>query len=119
MIKYIFKFNSVNVNIYFDKNIPNLSMILIKADNYSSSLNILKLEINAQHLERIPFDILRYLLNNKLDGFFIKVENFILENDCYITSYKKNPIFRNTMKDTVTNKAEKDLLFYKAVDMLK
>lgn len=37
--------------------------ILIKEDNYSS-LNILRLEINVQHLERIPFDILRYLLNN-------------------------------------------------------
>ena len=37
VIKYIFRFNSVNVNIYFDefdKNIPNLSMILIKGDNY-------------------------------------------------------------------------------------
>ena len=50
VIKYIFKFNSVNVNIYFDefdKNIPNLSMILIKGDNYYSSLNILRPEINV------------------------------------------------------------------------
>lgn len=116
VIKYIFKFNSVNVNIYFDefdKNIPNLSMILIKGDNYYySSLNILRPEINVQYLEKIPLDILRYLLNNnKLDEFFIKVENFILENDCYITSYKKDPIFKNTMKYTVTNKVRKDLPF--------
>ena len=99
VIKYIFRFNSVNVNIYFDefdKNIPNLSMILIKGDNYYySSLNILSPEINVQYLEKIPLDILRSLLNNnKLDKFFIKVENFILKNDCYITSYKKDSILR-------------------------
>ena len=116
VIKYRFKVNSVNVNIYFDeydKNIPNLSMILIKDNNYYySSLNILKPEIDVQYLEAIPSDILQSILkDNKLDDFFKKIENFILENDCYTTSYKNDYIFKNTMFYSVKNKNRKDLPF--------
>lgn len=116
VIKYRFKVNSVNVNIYFDeydKNVPNLSMILIKDINYYySSLNILKPEIDVQYLEAIPFDILQSILkDNKLDDFFKKIENFILKNDCYTTSYKNDYIFKNTMLYSVKNKNRKDLPF--------
>lgn len=116
VIKYRFKVNSVNVNIYFDeydKNIPNLSMILIKDNNYYySSLNILKPEIDVQYLEAIPCDILQSILkDNKLDDFFKKIENFILENDYYTTSYKNDYIFKNTMFYSVKNKNRKDLPF--------
>ena len=47
----------------------------------------------------------------RLCEFFIKVENFILKNDCYITSYKKDSIFKNTMKYAVNSKSRKDLPF--------
>lgn len=116
VIKYRFKVNFVNVNIYFDeydKNIPNLSMILIKDNNYYySSLNILKPEIDVQYLEAIPCDILQSILkDNKLDDFFKKIENFILENDYYTMSYKNDYIFKNTMFYSVKNKNRKDLPF--------
>lgn len=116
VVKYTFVFNGVKVNVYFDKfdsEVPNLSVILVKdKDYYYSSLNVLNPQINVQYLEDIPLNILeRILKDNKLDVFFQEIENHIMTSSCLNTSYKKDGIFKNTMRYSIKGKGRKDLPF--------
>lgn len=118
VLKYYFKFKGVNVNAYFDnydKNLPNLSVILIKdKDYYYTSLNILNVNIHKEYLEAIPRNILRKIENENqhLDDFFDEIDNQVLRKDPVRTSYTKDKIYKNTIKYTVANNPNrKDLPF--------
>lgn len=103
-IKYHFKHNSVNVNIFFDAyddKTPSMSMILsYDRDYYYTSLNINNTEVRTEYLEHIPSVILNQILDesNHLDAFFADIEEHILEDNRIVINYERDTCFVNTMK---------------------
>ncbi|MCM1234711.1 MAG: hypothetical protein NC489_31805 [Ruminococcus flavefaciens] len=112
-LKYYYKYKGVNVNLYFDgydENNPCFTMILVYDKNfYYTSLNVKDTNLTKQYLEEIPPNILYQILeDNKLDGFFKKVDDYILRETPKIINYNNDRIFVNTMK---YNKGRHDLPF--------
>ena len=103
-IKYRFRYNNVDVNIYFDaydEKAPSMSMILAyDRAYYYTSLNINNTEVRTEYLEKIPFVILDQILDesHQLISFFAEIEKHILENNKIVINYEKDTCFINTMK---------------------
>ncbi|MBD5499896.1 MAG: hypothetical protein HDR10_01650 [Lachnospiraceae bacterium] len=103
-IKYRFRYNNVDVNIYFDAyddKAPSMSMILAyDRVYYYTSLNINNTEVRTEYLEKIPFAILNQILDGShhLISFFAEIEKHILENNRIVINYEKDTCFINTMK---------------------
>lgn len=103
-IKYHFKHNSVDVNIFFDAyddKMPSMSMILSYGGKYYyTSLNINNTEIRTEYLEKIPFVILNQILDESyhLNTFFADIEKHILEDNKIVINYERDICFTNTMK---------------------
>lgn len=103
-LKYHFKHNNINVNIFFDAyvdKVPSMSMILAyEKKYYYTSLNISNTEVRTEYLEKVPFVILNQILdeNNHLNAFFADIENHILNDDKIVINYERDICFINTMK---------------------
>lgn len=103
-IKYRFRYNNVDVNIYFDAyddKVPSMSMILAyDRVYYYTSLNINNTEVRTEYLEKIPFATLNQILDggHHLNSFFAEIEKHILENNKIVINYEKDTCFINTMK---------------------
>lgn len=104
-IKYHFKYNNVDVNIFFDaydNRTPSLCMILsYNKKYYYTSLNVNKTTVRTEFLVKIPPVILNQILNmhNHLDDFFEDIERHILgDNNKSVINYEKDVCFINTMK---------------------
>lgn len=113
-LKYYFKHNNVDINIFFDnydKSAPSMNMILAyNKKYYYTSLNVNNTEVRTEYLESIPLEILEQLLddNNHLDGFFEDIEEHILSNNKIVINYETDICFVNTMK---YSRSRKDLPF--------
>lgn len=121
-IKYRFRYNNVDVNIYFDaydEKAPSMSMILAydKA-YYYTSLNINNTEVRTEYLEKIPFVILDQILDesHQLISFFAEIEKHILENNKIVINYEKDTCFINTMK---YSRSRTDLPFLQSLRKVK
>lgn len=121
-IKYRFRYNNVDVNIYFDAyddKAPSMSMILAyDRTYYYTSLNINNTEIRTEYLEKIPFAILNQILdeNHHLNSFFEEIEKHILENNKIVINYEKDTCFINTMK---YSRSREDLPFLQSLRKVK
>lgn len=121
-IKYRFRYNNVDVNIYFDAyddKAPSMSMILAyDRTYYYTSLNINNTEVQTEYLEKIPFAILNQILdeNYQLNSFFAEIEKHILENNKIVINYEKDTCFINTMK---YSRSRADLPFLQSLRKVK
>ena len=121
-IKYRFRYNNVDVNIYFDAyddKAPSMSMILAyDRTYYYTSLNINNTEVQTEYLEKIPFAILNQILdeNYQLNSFFAEIEKHILENNKIVINYEKDTCFINTMK---YSRSREDLPFLQSLRKVK
>lgn len=102
-VKYIYKYNNVFVNLYFDAYDPNsYSLIMILSAEkqfYFSTLNIMNTRIRKEYLPELPYIFLeKILVNNELDTFYQHMENKILEATPITTSYRVDKIFLQTIK---------------------
>lgn len=103
-LKYYFKHNNVDVNIFFDAyddKVPSMSMILAyEKKYYYTSLNISNTEVRTEYLEKIPFVILEQILdeNKHLNAFFADIEEHILNDVKIVINYERDICFINTMK---------------------
>ncbi|HDN2514150.1 TPA: hypothetical protein P1K40_000332 [Clostridioides difficile] len=102
-LKYHYKYNGVNVNIYFDAYDPrslSLDMILLyDKESYYTPLNISNTNIQTEYLKDIPLKILsRILVDEHLIEFYKNMENHILKDNHRVNSYSRDIIFVNTMK---------------------
>lgn len=121
-IKYRFKYNNVDVNIFFDAydhKIPSMSMILAyDREYYYTSLNINNTEVRTEYLGKIPFAILNQILDEsrRLNTFFADIEQHILENNKIVINYEKDICFVNTMK---YSQSRTDLPFLQSLRKVK
>ena len=121
-IKYRFRYNNVDVNIYFDaydEKAPSMSMILAyDRAYYYTSLNINNTEVRTEYLEKIPFVILDQILDesHQLISFFAEIEKHILENNKIVINYEKDTCFINTMK---YSRSRTDLPFLQSMRKVK
>ncbi|MBD5393982.1 MAG: hypothetical protein HDR71_06870 [Lachnospiraceae bacterium] len=121
-IKYRFRYNNVDVNIYFDTyddKVPSMSMILAYARAYYyTSLNINNTEVRTEYLEKIPFAILNQILDEShhLNAFFAEIEKHILDNNKIVINYEKDTCFINTMK---YSRSRTDLPFLQSLRKVK
>lgn len=121
-IKYRFRYNNVDVNIYFDAyddKAPSMSMILAyDRMYYYTSLNINNTEVQTEYLEKIPFAILNQILDesHQLNSFFAEIEKHILENNKIVINYEKDTCFINTMK---YSRSRADLPFLQSLRKVK
>lgn len=121
-IKYRFRYNNVDVNIYFDaydEKAPSMSMILAyDRAYYYTSLNINNTEVRTEYLEKIPFVILDQILDEsqQLISFFAEIEKHILENNKIVINYEKDTCFINTMK---YSRSRTDLPFLQSLRKVK
>lgn len=121
-IKYRFRYNNVDVNIYFDaydEKAPSMSMILAyDRAYYYTSLNINNTEVRTEYLEKIPFVILDQILDesHQLISFFAEIEKHILENNKIVINYEKDTCFINTMK---YSRSRTDLPFLQSLRKVK
>lgn len=112
--KYIYKYNNIFVNIYFDafdEECYSLSLIL-SVDNqfYFTTLNIMNTNIRKEYLPELPSIFLdKIVVNGSLDKFYYDMEEKILNTKSIALSYKKDVIFTNT---TNFQKSEIDLPFW-------
>lgn len=102
-VKYRYIYNGVNVNLYFDafdSDSYTLTMILgAERKFYFTTLNVNNTHIRKEYLPKLPTIFLaRILADNKLDEFYMYMENKILEITPIPISYTKDTIFVNTMK---------------------
>lgn len=112
-IKFYYKYNGVNVNLYFDAYEPestNLSLVLVYEDYYYFKvMNILNKNLDSEYLKDIPNQILnRILVNNSLKNFYETMEINILNSEPYKTTYN-DKIFSNTLK---YNRKDDELPFW-------
>ena len=121
-IKYWYQYNFVNVNIFFDafdKDNPNLAMVLAYDNSYYyTSLNIKNTSITKEYLAKIPANILEQILdeNNMLDSFFNNIEEHIISNKARWINYSNNEIFSRTLRNTLRDsKGRKDLPFLSGI----
>lgn len=121
-IKYRFRYNNVDVNIYFDaydEKAPSMSMILVyDRAYYYTSLNINNTEVRTEYLEKIPFVILDQILDesHQLISFFAEIEKHILENNKIVINYEKDTCFINTMR---YSRSRTDLPFLQSLRKVK
>ncbi|HFQ8588135.1 TPA: hypothetical protein ACHTER_001482 [Clostridioides difficile] len=113
-LKYHYKYNGVNVNIYFDAyDLNSLSLYLVliyEQKYYYTPLNISNTNIHNEYLKEIPQEILNQILeNNHLVEFYSYMEEYIKNNNPIPNSYKKDKIFINTLK---YSKDKTDLPFW-------
>lgn len=113
-LKYFYKFNNVNVNVFFDaydENSMTFSIILAYEKNYYfTPLNITNNKIRKEYLTQIPIQILsNILVENHLDDFFYSMEEHILTSNPVINFYNNEKIFVNTI---AFNKKNIDLPFW-------
>lgn len=113
-LKYFYKYNKVNVNVFFDaydEDSMAFNMILAFEKNYYfTPLNITNDKIRKEYLTQIPTEILsNILVDNHLDDFFNTMEDYILNNNPIINFYNNDKIFVNTV---AFNKNDIDLPFW-------
>lgn len=103
-LKYHFKHNNVDVNIFFDAyddRTPSMSMILVyEKKYYYTPLNINNTEVRTEYLKKIPSVILNRILDkhNRLEAFFVDIEKHILDDDKMVINYETDVCFTNTMR---------------------
>jgi hypothetical protein len=121
-IKYWYQYNLVNVNIFFDafdKDNPNLAMVLAYDNSYYyTSLNIKNTSITKEYLAKIPANILEQILdeNNMLNSFFNNIEEHIISKRARWINYSNNEIFSRTLRNTLRDsKGRKDLPFLSGI----
>lgn len=121
-IKYGFKYNNVDVNIYFDAyddKLPSMSMILAcDKEYYYTSLNINNTEVRTEYLEKIPSTILNQILDDDhhLNAFFGDIEKHILKDNKIVINYERDTRFTNTMR---YSKSRTDLPFLYSLRKVK
>jgi len=120
-LKFRYKYNDVNVNIYFDAydiNSVSLSIVLAyENEYYLTPLNILEGERETEYLTKIPSKILgKILVSQHLDDFYENMEGHLLEDDYEINYYSKDKIFTNTLK---YQKNDIDLPFWMTVKHIR
>lgn len=113
-LKYHYKYNSVNVNLFFDAyDRKSLSFYLIlsyEKKYYYTPLNIVNTNIQTEYLKKIPQEILKQILvENKLIDFYNYMEEYIMNNEPIPNSYSKDKIFKNTLN---YSKDKTDLPFW-------
>ncbi len=111
-LKFYYKYNGVNVNLYFDafdSYCVAFSMILSFNKNYYfTPLNILETNALTEYLPKINKEILQQILvDNKLDNFFLVMEQKLLSKQYTVINYLKDSCYCNTLK---FNNPEEDLL---------
>ncbi|GAA0084743.1 hypothetical protein UT300007_11820 [Clostridium sp. CTA-7] len=102
-LKFYYKYNGVNINLYFDAyDVDSLSFSVILSydgEYYFTSLNIMNNTIKTEYLVDIPSKMLgKILVNNKLEHFYFKMEEYILNNEPIKINYEKDKLFVNTIK---------------------
>ncbi|HBF8684675.1 TPA: hypothetical protein KO123_001330 [Clostridioides difficile] len=102
-LKYHYKYNGVNVNIYFDaydpKSLSLYIILLYDMESYYTPLNISNNNIQTEYLKDIPLKILsRILVDEHLTEFYKNMEDHILKGNHRVNSYSRDIIFVNTMK---------------------
>lgn len=112
-IKYCFKYNDVDVNIYYDHfDEISASMILILNYNkysYCTSLNV-NLNNPTEYLKNIDSEILQKILDDekKLIDFYDKINDHILKTDPIRINYTKD---NNYQKNKNKNKNKNNNFF--------
>ena len=101
-IKFYYKYNNVNVNLYFDAYEPestNLSLVLIyEKYYYFKVMNILNENLDSEYLKDIPNQILnRILVDNSLKNFYETMEIKVLNSEPSKATYD-DKFFSNTLK---------------------
>lgn len=98
-LKFYYKYNGVNINLYFgayDIDSMSFSVILnYDIEYYFTSLNIMNNTMKTEYLTDIPSKI---LVDNKLEQFYFKMEEHILNNDSVRINYERDKLFVNTIK---------------------
>jgi hypothetical protein len=102
-LKFHYKYNEVNINLYFDAyDIDSISFSIILiygGEYYFTSLNIMNNTIKTEYLVDIPSKILeKILVDNKLEDFYLKMEEYILNHEPIKINYEKDKLFVNTIK---------------------
>ena len=102
-LKFYYKYNGVNINLYFyayDVDSLSFSVILsYDGEYYFTSLNIMNNTMKTEYLVDIPSKMLgKILVNNKLEHFYFKMEEYILNNEPIKINYEKDKLFVNTIK---------------------
>lgn len=102
-LKFYYKYNGVNINLYFgayDIDSMSFSVILnYDREYYFTSLNIMNNTMKTEYLTDIPSKILgKILVDNKLEQFYFKMEEHILNNDPVRINYERDKLFVNTIK---------------------
>lgn len=121
-LKYHFKYNNVDVNIFFDaydEKVPSLIMILAyEKKYYYTSLNISNIKARTEYLEKIQPAILNQILDecNHLNAFFADIEEHILNGAKRVINYERDVCFTNTMK---YSRSRKDLPFMFSLRKIK
>ena len=102
-VKYWYKYNDVNVNLYFDaydKDCLSLTLIMI-ADGlfYGAPLNVMNTSLKKEYLPKLPPAFRNKItVYNKLDTFYEDMQKKIPTIRPYDTNYLDDTIFSQTYK---------------------
>lgn len=102
-LKFHYKYNEVNINLYFDAyDIDSISLSVIlnyDREYYFTALNIMNNTIKTEYLLDIPIKILeKILVDNRLDQFYLNMEEYVLSHEPIKINYEKDKLFVNTIK---------------------
>lgn len=102
-IRYMGTFNNVKINIYFDawdEDNYNFQLILQnKPEYYLNTLNIYNNDFSSKYLPKLPANIKEAItVNYKLEEFYIKLEDIIVNNNCSFINYNSDNVYSNTSK---------------------
>lgn len=104
-LKFYYKYNNVNVNVYFDafdEQSVALSIVLVYGESYYyTPLNILNTGMAREYLNEIPNHILNQILvDNSLNDFYKNMEEHLLNDRPHYNYYNEDKFFVNTIKYT-------------------
>lgn len=102
-LKFHYKYNEVNINLYFDAyDVDSISFSIIlnyDREYYFMALNIMNKTIKTEYLVDIPLKILeKILVDNKLEDFYFEMEEYILNHEPIKINYEKDKLFVNTIR---------------------
>lgn len=102
-LKFHYKYNEVNANLYFDAyDVDSISFSIIlnyDREYYFTALNIMNNTIKTEYLVDIPLKILgKILVDNKLEDFYFQMEKYVLSHEPIKINYEKDKLFVNTIR---------------------